>query len=69
MILIKSYYFENKDDIINDINQNTGSKFILNLPKHNVSNHVHYTEYYDEETYKKIYDMYEEDFLRFGYNK
>jgi hypothetical protein len=43
----------------------------IKLPKHNVTRNKRkkYTEYYDEETKELVYNMYQKDFIIFGYDK
>jgi len=41
----------------------------VDLPKHNKSDHLNWTKYYTSRIANIVYNYYEEDFIRFGYNR
>lgn len=69
----KIYFFEDGlKNIINDININieNNKKNILTIGHHNKSNHKKYKDYYQNKITKDyIYEIYENDFIRFNYSK
>ena len=66
----KIYYFEELDNIVNDVNKVLGIKDNNNnkIIHKNKSQHNNYREYYDNDTRNKIYEIYKEDFVRFNYS-
>ena len=64
------YHFEDgMSSIIKDICKKTRIKMNSDLVHINKSSHNSFIKYYDNETQRKIYEIYEKDFIRFNYSK
>ena len=54
---------------VNDIRCMRGQEPLTKVVRANVSHHKPYRSYYDEDTRKMIYEIYRDDFDRFGYSE
>lgn len=60
------FKFEKFNQIINFLNNKFNFK--ISNEKINHTDHEHFSMYYDPDSRNKIYELYKEDFLTFGYN-
>lgn len=58
--------FENLQTEFNELLTSIGEN-IVKLPHKNKTEHKHYTEYYNEETIERVYQIYKDDIGYFGY--